>query len=203
MTVFAAADAGIAALHPGYAAGTWIGSRIVAPTAITNYVANTLYAAPFVVFSPVRLDRLSINCTTGVASCLGLIGIYGHDAAARAPGALLGTTGNIDLSTAAMKEADLTAPVLAPPGIIWFAALFNGLAQCTGFSTNNAQSEPINELIGYPNSSGIATSTAANRQGRIQRASVTFASGLPAAFGAATRSSASPTTPVIMARVAA
>ena len=187
--------------HPGYASGTFIGLRDVGAATASTYAADTLYAFPMPIYSRMTVDQLSINCTTGVASCLGRLGVY--DTVNGAPGNLLGTTGDIDLSTIAVKDAALSASAVLSPGLVWFAALFNGAAQCTGYQTNGTIASPINDYLGGATSSFIFSGSASGRNLRFQRtAAATFASGLPTTFGAGARGGGSPSAPIITARVA-
>jgi hypothetical protein len=186
--------------HPGYASGTFIGLRDIGAPAATTYAADTLYAFPIPIYSPVTVDQLTINCTTGVVACLGRMGVYSH--ASGAPATLLATTGDIDLSTIAVKDAALAASALLPVGLVWLAALFNGAAQASGYLTNGTTATPVNDLFGGAASSFITASTASGRNTRFVRtAAATFASGLPATFGAGTRGAGSPGAPIITARV--
>jgi hypothetical protein len=186
--------------HPGYASGTFIGLRdIGAPTAGT-YAADTLYAFPIPIYSPVTVDQLTINCTTGVVACLGRLGIYSH--ASGAPATLLATTGDIDLSTIAVKDAALAASALLPVGLVWLAALFNGAAQCSGYQFNGSVASPITDYLGAADSRYIYSGTAVYRNLRFQRtAAAPFGAGLPTTFGAGTRGSGTPAAPIIVARV--
>jgi hypothetical protein len=185
--------------HPGYVSGTFIGLRDVGVPNAGTYAADTLYAFPMPIYSPVTIDQLTINCTTGVASCLGRLGVY--NTVSGAPGSLLCTTGDIDLSSTAVKDAALSAAAQLPIGLVWVAALFNGLAQCSGYQTNGNIASPLNDYLGGADSRFIFSPTAVYRNQRFQRtAPATFASGLPATFGAGTRGNGL-SAPIIVARV--
>lgn len=186
-------------LHPGYAAGTWIGLRGIVAGAAHTYVADTLYAAPFPVLRTVAVNRLCINCTVGVASVLARLAVFAG--AGRQPGTRLGATADIDMSTAGAKEADLPATIVLPPGLHWLVAQFNGAAQATGYTVDSTGSEPIMDALGWPVATGQVSSVAAGRHTRVTSAAA-YAGGMPAAFGAATVGVGGIASPIIMARVA-
>lgn len=188
-----------AMLHPGYAAGTWIGLRGTVNGGAYTYAADTLYAAPMPVLRRVRLDRLFINCTVGVASVLARLAVF--DDAGRQPGAKLAETAAIDMSATGGKEADLTAAIVLPPGIHWFVAQFNGAAQATGYTNNNNTSETMMDYLGWPLATGQTASAGTGRHTRVTSAA-SYAGGMPAAFGTPTFGTAAVATPIIMARVA-
>lgn len=89
--------------------------------------------------------NLQINVTTaGAASTVARLGIYAALESGYI-GALLATTGDIDVSTTGLKVATLSAPVALPPGWYYLALVSSGAPTITAFVSNVA-----NSLGGHP-----------------------------------------------------
>jgi len=98
-------------------------NRAVGTVAI---VADTLYAAPFMVVRPLTIDRLAIQVTgAGAAGKLARLGIY-RDGANLYPGALLADVGAVAVDGVAVVAAAIAGNLALQPGLYWLALLANG-----------------------------------------------------------------------------
>ncbi len=118
------AKRGIVGVQAYYTAGQ---SSAVASTTGTPTV-DTLRAFPFMVAEDCTIDRLGIGVTTNVATAVGRIGIY-DSTTDLYPGALIGESGQFDLSTIGAIIATVSIPVQR--GVIYWAAHLAGTAAGT------------------------------------------------------------------------
>lgn len=84
--------------------------------------ANRLYAMPFVVGTPITIDRIGFEITTGSAGGCRM-GVYAHDSAGNGPGALLSDFGIGDTTSIAVVE--ITGSLVVPTGVFWVAGVFS------------------------------------------------------------------------------
>lgn len=97
----------------------WYTTAITATAGTTFTTAdNMLYAIPFIVPVPIRLDRIAVNVTTACSNAVpGRLGIYRDDGNLY-PGALVLDAGNTGNWNATGVQA-LTIDVTLQPGLYW------------------------------------------------------------------------------------
>lgn len=169
------------AVHPGYASGRYYWE---APDAISNSNADadTVYAYPLIVYSPVSVAAIAVN--TSDAGTGGVInfrsGVY--EAVNGLPGDLLYTSASTVFSTtaSAINDGALTSATLQP-GAYFAAVLFSATAGTVAASDTNRN---LAWLLG---SQRISATGVANAVAIRRTASQSFALGLPATFGTVTR----------------
>lgn len=183
----------------GYRSGSFIGERGSSIATSQAVVADTIYAHPVRIRAPVTIDQLAMRIGTGVGSTNGKMGVYAH--AGTAPGALIAAcSGTVDMSGSGPVTDSFSSNPTLLPGIVWFAAIFDGAAQPCTYNANSSDPQFLSELMGGATSDWVASATAAGRTMRVT-ASGTYASGLPASFGSPTFGTGFPGAPVITARV--
>jgi hypothetical protein len=116
-----------------------------------GFVANRIYASPFVVASSVTATRIAINCEVATTGSLVRLGIYSSAAGSDTPSARLLDAGTVATNTTGWKAITISQALTA--GTYWLVAL-----QVTGSTGGNFSAGPF---PGF--SSGITpTSTTAS-----------------------------------------
>lgn len=117
------------AAYPGLRPSVYYPSPVVAlSTATTTPTADVLYAQPFWL-PDVRITRVGIKVTSGVAGACRL-GIYENDATLAGPSNLLLDAGAIDTSATGWIES--TIDFTGPDGWVWIAGIFNATPTVLG-----------------------------------------------------------------------
>ncbi len=88
----------------------------------TAFVADRVYYVPIVISYTLKIDRLGIYVTTGLADNSVLMGIYSFERGIL--GAKLVETDEVSVATAGLKEG--TVNVALPAGVFMFALLLEG-----------------------------------------------------------------------------
>jgi len=97
--------------------GAYGGSASVATDA---FIADRIYAIPFIVMIAEAFDRISVNVSTaGSAGSKARLGIYYNDVAK--PGARLLDAGEIDVDSTGVKEITITQTL--QPGLYWLVLI--------------------------------------------------------------------------------
>lgn len=135
--------------------------------ATSTGVANRIRIYPFRLPSPLTIDQVAVNVTTGVGSALVRVLIYKADQSTGAPDGLLYNSGDIDVSTNGVKT--VTYSQTFNGGVIYWAGVW-----CSSTATLAAYS--VTNML--PIFSNVVTTAATV----IQR-TVTFASAVPDPWG--------------------
>lgn len=143
-------------------------------TSTSAMAANRIEMIPFVPARALRIDRLSLEVTTGVASSLAKIGIYADDGAG-APGALIVGTTDLDCATTGTKSYVLPTAQVLQPGVQYWIAVHSSSTQT--FRT-----------IAAGGLAPLGINEAGGNQYSILRGTSTYGSGLPASASTASLS---------------
>ncbi len=171
------------------AAGSYVHTgHLSGDTTTQAGVANRISLAPWVCPAGGAVDRLGIQCTTGVASAQARIVIYASDADGRPTGApIFSSPTALDLATTGFKE-ETVALTFERGEVYWVGVHHSSTATISVFPA-----------AGSPDIPGAQGTTALKT---LTRGSVTFASGAPNPWTFAASEAATQLAPAIWMRKA-
>ena len=117
-------DLSVHAKEPGLASGRYI-SQTINATALTTVagVANRLDLYPFVPARNLNINEIAIEVTTLLALAAARVGIYASDASGNPAALIVGSSANLDCTTAGVKASTVTTTPLIAGNVYWLAVL--------------------------------------------------------------------------------
>lgn len=107
-------------------------------TATQAMSALRLYHMPFLLLQRATVTGLAANVTAaGAAGTSGRLGIYSRSAQG-GTGALMATTGDIDVTTTGLKQANLAQPIVLEPGWYFTSLVFSAAVTLTSYSAGTS-----------------------------------------------------------------
>ncbi len=102
----------------------WYIAGLVNGTALTTvaFVANRLYAYPFIASVPTTINDIGVNVSTAVASSLVRLGVY-NDNGNLYPNALLVDAGTVSSAAIAFVSVAISGTLKLRPGLYWLVAV--------------------------------------------------------------------------------
>lgn len=95
------------------------------------------YYIPFLLRCAAPITALAIHVGTAAASSVARAGIYACNENGY-PGALLATTGDIDVTTTGLKQQSLSSVITLPPGWYFTAVVSNGAPSLVAYTSSTA-----------------------------------------------------------------
>ena len=113
--------------RPSYVSGRWYSDGFSRATATIVGAADTIYAAPIVVYDKITISQLAIRVVTAGTTSNVKLGIFASDPITGLPGALLGqTAGAVTTAANTNVEIALGSSLMLQPGTYWLASIHAG-----------------------------------------------------------------------------